>query len=431
MRRQPRVMAFCLPFALMLMLGIGLQPLASHAQDGDDPTRPRRVRPGEEGLILFGLAAELPPAPAFVRLLRINLEPGAQSPLHFHPGVELDAVESGVSSMTVEDTADLLPAGRTKPVAAPQGEEFEMERGDQILIPIGTPHGYENNQDDQNTVILGVVMVQAGVPGLTWVGGTPGPNALGGLSSVILGDGAMTQVPTGGQAAIAVERMILEPGESLPESDVPTMISLEDGRFDFTTVSGDTQVSRTSAPGPRDPAALDEEFSLAPGDAAFFPTGMAEVERPENDGQMSILRLTIYAIEASADGATPVGSPEASTEASPVAEGESDLAVIEITEREEPTPAPTAEPEDAPTEAADAPPGELAVGAVVTVTEAEVRLRDAPTVNSNIISGLDQGAEFTITEGPIEADGIVWWGVQSTADPSVVGYVAGDFIAPV
>ena len=37
-------MAFCLPFALLLLLGIGLQPLASLAQD--DETRPGQ---GESG----------------------------------------------------------------------------------------------------------------------------------------------------------------------------------------------------------------------------------------------------------------------------------------------------------------------------------------------------------------------------------------------
>lgn len=417
-------MAFCLPFALLLLLSIGLQPLVSLAQDDENPLRPRRVRPGEEGLILFALINELPPAPSFVRLLRINLEPGAQSPLHFHPGPEMGVVESGISSVLVEGPTDLLPAGRTKPIAAPEGEEFEMERGDQVLYPIGSPQSFVNNQDDANTVILTAVVLPAGSqapPGLTWVGGTPGPNALAGLSSVILGDGVATQLPTG-PSALSIERMILEPGESIPESTAPTLLSLEDGRFDFTTVSGETQVSRTATPGPQDPAALDEEFSMAPGDAAFFPNGNAEVERPESDGQVTLLRLTIVPVETADDGATPEASPVAS----PVAEG-GELAVIEITEAEEPTPAPTEEPEDE----AEAPAGELAVGVTVTVTEAEVRLRDAPTVNSNIISGLDQGAEFTITEGPIEADGFVWWGVQSTADPNVVGYIAADFIAPV
>jgi len=252
-------------------------------------------------------------------------------------------------------------------------------------------------------------------PGLTWVGGTPGPNALAGLTSEILGDGVASQLPTG-QTAISIDRLILEPGESIPVSDVPTMLSLEDGRFDFTAVSGETQVSRTATPGPQDAAAPDEEFSLAAGDAAFFPTGMEEVERPESDGQVTMLRMTITEI--------PTGDAAASPVASPVAEDGAEQAVIEITEAPEPTPAPTQAAETADD-------GVFGIGDVVAVNEVDVRLRDAPTVDSNIVTGLDQGAEFTITDGPLEADGFVWFAVESTVDPGIVGWIAADFISPV
>ena len=114
---------------------------------------------------------------------------------------------------------------------------------------------------------------------MTWVGGTPGPNALAGLSSVILGDGVATELPTG-PSALSIERLILEPGESVPESTVPTMLSLESGRFDFTTVSGNIQVSRTATPGPQDPAELDEEFSLAPGDASILAIAADHATEP-------------------------------------------------------------------------------------------------------------------------------------------------------
>lgn len=423
MRRQPRLTAFCLPLALALLLGIGLQPLAIRAQDDAEPTatanpeRPRRVRPGEEGLILFALIDTMPVAPSFVRLLRINLEPGAQSPLHFHPGPEMSVIESGVSSVLVEGPTDLLPAGRTKPIPAPEGEEFEMDRGDQVLYPTGSPQSFVNNSEDDNTVLLTAVILPAGSqapPGQTWVGNPPGPNALAGLSFTVLGDGLASQLPTG-RSAVSIERLILEPGESVPASDVPTLLSLEDGRFDFTTVEGETQVSRTATPGPQDPAETDEAFSLATGDAAFFPAGVAEVERPDSDGQVTMLRMTIFEI--------PTGDAAATPAASPVADGGGDAAVIEITEAEEPTPAPA--------DAAAADDGVLGVGDIVAVNEAEVRLRDAPTVNSNIVTGLDLGAEFTIVDGPVEADGFVWYGVESTVDPSITGWIAGQFISPI
>ena len=304
-----------------------------------------------------------------------------------------------------------------------------MERGDQVLYPIGSPQSFVNNQDDSNTVILTrrhPAGGQRGTPRIDVGWRHTGTERAGGLELGHPRGRRGHPAANRPAAALRIERMILEPGESIPESTVPTMISLEDGRFDFTTVSGDTQVSRTATPGPQDPAALDEEFSLAPGDAAFFPTGMAEVERPDEDGQISFLRMTIVPIEAIGDG--PRRPPARWQARSPRA---AELAVIEITERRSRPRLPPKRPKTRPTDEAEAPAGELAVGATVAVTEAEVRLRDAPTVNSNIVTGLDQGAEFTITEGPIEADGLVWWGVQSTADPAIVGYIAGDFIAPV
>jgi quercetin dioxygenase-like cupin family protein len=423
-------MAFCLPFALMLLLAIGLQPLASYAQDEENPTRPRRVRPGEEGLILFGLVTELPQAPVFINLIRQNLAPGANSPLHYHPGPEVGLVEGGVSSVQIEEPSDLLPAGRTKPIPAPVGEEFEMERGDQILYLPGAPHTFTNNQDDEDTTILVATVFPCGescdAPTVqqSVAVTAPGPNAYAGLSFVQLGWGTAATLPTG-QGAIAIERLILEPGESIPASDVPTMLAMESGQLDFTAVEGEFYRSDAAEQFVYTAVEAGDEVALTPETAVTFPNGNAEVERPDTSGQISLLRLTIRSIPSDG-GATPEASPVAS----PVAEG-GNLAVIEITEQEEPTPAPTEDAAAEPTEAADAPPGELAVGAVVAITEPDVRLRDAPTVNSSIILGLDQGAEFTITEGPIEADGFVWWGVQSTADPSIVGYVAGDFLAPV
>ncbi len=441
MRRQRRLTTFCLPFALALLLAAAGQPLASLAQDGAEPTttevstRPKRVRPGEEGLLLFALVNRVPAEPALLRLLRIVLRPGATSPLHVHPGPEVGVVESGVSTVLVEGPSDLLPAGRTKPIPAPEGEAFEMERGDQIVYREESPQQFTNAGDD-DTVILSVVVLPAGSqhpPGLTWVNGTPGPNALAGVTSSVLGDGVASQLPDG-PAAIVVERLVLDPGENIPATDVPTLLSVEDGKFDFTTVEGDTQVSRNATPGPQPAAEIGEEFSLAPGDAAFFPGGIVEVERPDADGRLSLLRLTIVAVpsgDAGTSTASPVASPIAGTAP---AQGPS---VIEIIAAPEPAPPATEDvesgestgaAEDATEPATD--DGTLGIGDDVVINETEVRLRDAPTTDSSIVTGLDQGAEFTITDGPVEADGIIWYAIQSNIDPAVVGWVAGDFLDP-
>lgn len=432
MRRHPRLTALGLPFALALLLAAGLQPLAIHAQDSESPTptevstRPKRVRPNQEGLLLFALVDQLPEAPSFVRLLRINLAPGAKSPLHFHPGPEVGLVESGVSTAQVEGPSDLLPAGRTKPIAAPEGEEFEMERGDQVLFRQESPQTFRNAQTDGNTSILSAVILPAGhqhPPGLTWVNGTPGPNALEGVTSTILGDGVAYQLPTG-PAAIVIERLVLEEGEPIPASNVPTLLSLESGVLDFTVTDGLVQVSRSSAPGPQADAKSGDQFSMGRDDAAFFPYGNEEVERPSSDGELTLLRLSIVPVAGEATAATPAASPVAEApEAQPPA-------VIEISEPPTPTPPPTAAA--TPTAVAEETPattdGSFAIGDIVFINETDVRLRSAPSLSADFI-GVDQGAEFTIIDGPVEADGIVWWGVASNVDPSITGWVAGQFIS--
>ena len=56
-------------------------------------------------------AGEYPVAPAFVRLLRITLEPGSSSPLHTHPGPEIALIERGTVTVEVGGPAELAVAG--------------------------------------------------------------------------------------------------------------------------------------------------------------------------------------------------------------------------------------------------------------------------------------------------------------------------------
>ncbi len=87
-----------------------------------------------------------------------------------------------------------------------------------------------------------------------------------------------------------------------------------------------------------------------------------------------------------------------------------------------PTSVPTAPP--SPTvEAAPVPSG-LAVGArvrVVNLDGALLRARTAPGLDSPVAARIPEGREVTVLEGPIEADGYVWWRVEAAEG---VGWVA-------
>ena len=71
------------------------------------------------------------------------------------------------------------------------------------------------------------------------------------------------------------------------------MLSLQQGGLDFTVIGGKVQVSRGATPGPQPDSAPGTETNLAVNDAIYAPLGMAEAPRPETDGAISFLRLTI------------------------------------------------------------------------------------------------------------------------------------------
>ena len=45
----------------------------------------------------------------------------------------------------------------------------------------------------------------------------------------------------------------------------------------------------------------------------------------------------------------------------------------------------------------------------VFVSDGYLNLRDAPSTNSTVLTLLESGARGVILDGPVEADGFVWW----------------------
>lgn len=43
----------------------------------------------------------------------------------------------------------------------------------------------------------------------------------------------------------------------------------------------------------------------------------------------------------------------------------------------------------------------------------------------------EEGSIFLVTDGPKEADDLVWWYVKDEADPNIVGWAASDYLFPV
>jgi mannose-6-phosphate isomerase-like protein (cupin superfamily) len=379
-------------------------------------------------------AGDYPVAPAFVRLLRITLEPEASSPLHTHPGPEIVVVEQGTLTVQVGGAADLTIAGNRPDVGtpvsgelAPVDSEFEMTAGDQLVYLPQTSMTFRNAGSEPVT-LLTVVLLPAGhqhPPGVTYINGQPAAEAFTGVTPQILGDGVASSMPANGIRVI-VDELAIEEGASIPATSNQTLLSLQQGGLDFTVVGGKVQVSRGATPGPQPDSAPGTETNLAANDAIYVPLGMNEAPRPEDDGPISFLRLTI-------EPANPDEEP------TPTGEGVGEIQVTgtEITpEPESETPAAggtpgtestnTPEPEASPT--ATSTPSGPQEGDSISVNSDGVNMRACASTDCEIVTQVFFGQTVTIL-GPSEDDGTyVWWPVSLDEDPSITGYIAQDFL---
>ena len=376
--------------------------------------------------------AELPPQRVVVRLLYINMEPGSSNPNHTHPGPELWRVEAGTVTVRLQGPGEIVRGGERE--GAPTDREFTLGRGEQLTINPSTPMAFVN-EGDEPARILAVVILPYGSqapPGIDYLGQEPAADAYEGLEFPILGDGMLESVP-GGTTTVTLERLRLQPGAPIPAEPNSHLLTVARGSLEFTVDGGNVQgPTRTASPGPVE--ALVEAgtaVSLARYDAVFFPNGMNEAPRGADQADITLYRVIVA---GEAPEATPTTGEDVAqlTVTGPIAETTPEATAEATTEATaeattEATEEPTEEATDEPT--ATVQTGTFAVGQTVYVNETDVRLRDAPTVNSNILTGLTQGQELVITGESVLADEITWWPVSSPDGQSFVGWVAEQFLS--
>ena len=193
----------------------------------------------------------LPVAPAFVLLRRINIAPGGSMPLHSHPGLGFYVIESGTLAVTVSGKAVLSRAATdsSTPAAgsdAPLDEEFRMRRGDSLVTWAQTPKTYRN-PGERPTKILAGFLLPAGhqrPPTISYLSGASSAD-IKGVTPEFLGDAVAPTLP-GGASILTIDRLSVTAGAPIPGFNGPMMLSLSSGALDFTTVSGELQVSRAA-----------------------------------------------------------------------------------------------------------------------------------------------------------------------------------------
>ena len=305
-------------------------------------------------------------------------------------------------------------------------KDFTLERGDQINFPPGTPFTFSNKSDGDVKILVVLILPQGHQypPLVTYIDPQPAADAFKGITPTYLGDGRTEFFPSGA-TTITVDRVKADPGVAIPAANGPVLLSLAQGRLAFTVAGGLVQISRSdpALAGVQPDSAAGTEITMSRGDAIFFQAGMAEIAHPDNVTALDFYRVTVSSEEGAS---TPVPSDQLGSVTLTGPEPE-ETPEPTATEEEQATEEATEEPTEEPT---DVPAGTFEVGQSVFVNETDVRLRDAPTTESNILTGLTIDQELVITGEPVGADDIVWWPVSSPEGDSFIGWVAEQFLSP-
>ncbi len=409
----------------VLLLGVSTIP-APRIGAQDSPTQDE----GPNAETLFEATVEgTPIAPAFVRLIRIVLEPGASVPTHVHPGPEYNLVESGTLTATTEGRAVIFEGESGAQSEAPVGEPFDVTPGQTVVFLPETAFSFQNASDEP-VQLLTVVLHPAGPqrpPGISYPDGDPAPDAYAGVANQILGDGVATQMPPD-PVTVILERVTLEAGENLPETGSPVLLSLDGSNISILVTGGEVQVSRTARPGPQPASDTGEAYRLGSGDAMFFPNGHATIERGQQEGSVSFLRLTLNGGDVGE--AIPASTPDAGGAMGSIEIRGSTGETTGDASETEATPAATTAPEPAetPESTEEVPTGVIPVGSTVVTNDDQINLRESPSTASGVVAVIEQGTTLVVISDPVEAEGFTWYEVQSLDDPNLRGFMAGDFL---
>lgn len=418
---MPRPLVRSALLLVMLVAGIVGTPLSRvDAQDASTSDTETLMQATMEGT---------PIAPAFLRLIRIVLEPDASVPTHLHPGPEYNLVVAGTLTATTDGQAVISTPDGAAPVDAPVSEPFEVTPGQTVVFLPDTAFGFQNNGDEA-VQLLTVVLHPAGPqrpPGITYPDGDPSPDAYAGVANQVLGDGVAITIPAG-PVTVTVDRVTLAAGENLPETDSPVLLSLDEANLSVVVTAGEVQVSRTARPGPQAASDTGESYRLGSGDALYFPNGHTEIDRGGIQRPLTFLQVALTG--GAADAATPAASPAAGDERGSI-EIQTPADASDQPAGETPAPQATTASDETPaaaTESTEPAAGVIPVGSTVVTNDSQINLRAAPNTTADIVTVLDEGTTLVVISEPVEGENFTWYEVQSLDDPNLRGFMAGDFL---
>jgi len=128
-------------------------------------------------------------------------------------------------------------------------------------------------------------------------------------------------------------------------------------------------------------------------------------------GVVALAFLALFRPTPPPTPATPVplpgGETEAETEATPVSPLSTSTPVLAV-------------------------PTEIAIGIYIQVGDtggSDLSFRAGPSTNHTRLKVIAEGAVLQVLDGPVEADGYVWWQLQDVSD-GMVGWAVADYLQP-
>jgi quercetin dioxygenase-like cupin family protein len=125
----------------ILLLPLGIPAIAAQEASPVADEEAFQLPPGVGLSMLAQLAQVELPETATLHIFRLTLEPGAEIPVHPHPGMEIGIIEEGSGTIhTTEGPAAQLirtSVAAAAPEAFEAGEELAFSAGDMIIVPAG------------------------------------------------------------------------------------------------------------------------------------------------------------------------------------------------------------------------------------------------------------------------------------------------------
>jgi quercetin dioxygenase-like cupin family protein len=136
MRRVVVSVSFLVVAAVLLSRAVFAQEASPAAEE-----EMLELPPGVALAVVAQIAPVALPETAVLNVVRLTLEPGAEVPVHPHPGMEIAIVEEGSGAIrTAEGPAAQLIHGGVEgatPESYGPGEELLFTAGDIVIVPAG------------------------------------------------------------------------------------------------------------------------------------------------------------------------------------------------------------------------------------------------------------------------------------------------------